>query len=75
MATQITITNIPDEVRDGLAAQAARRSQSMYEFLRAELERIASRPSIADWLQSRDKSDNARVPASVILRARDADRK
>ena len=38
-------------------------------------ERIASRQSIADWLQSRDKSDYARVPASAILRARDADRK
>lgn len=75
MATQITITNIPDKVRDGLAVQAARRSQSMDEFLRAELERIASRPPMADWLKSRDKSENARVPASVILRARDADRK
>ena len=75
MATQITITDIPDEVRDGLAAQAARRNQNLDEFLRAELERIASRQSIADWLQSRGKSDNARVPASAILRARDADRK
>ena len=75
MATQITITNIPDKVRDELADKAARRSQSMDEFLRAELERIASRPSIADWLQSRDKSENARVPAFAVLRARDADRK
>lgn len=75
MATRITITNIPDTVRDGLAAQAARRNQDLDEFLRAELERIASRPSMADWLKSRDKSENARVPASVILHARDADRK
>lgn len=74
MATQITITNIPDEVRDEIAVRAARRRQSVDEFLRAELERIASRPSVENWLQSRDKSENARVPASVILRARDADR-
>lgn len=75
MATQITITNIPDEVRDEIAVRAARRNQSLDEFLRSELERIASRPSVEDWLQSRDESENARVPASVILRARDADRK
>ena len=75
MATQITITNVPDEVRDELAVRAARRSQTLDDFLRAELERIASRQSVQDLLQSRDKSDNARVPASVILRARDADRK
>lgn len=75
MATQITITNVPDEVRDKLAVRAARQNQSLDEFLRAELERIASRPSAEDWLQSRDKSENARVPASAILRARDADMK
>ena len=51
MPVEITIRNVPEEVRDELAALAALKRQSMQEFLRGELERIASRPSIAAWLQ------------------------
>ena len=50
----------------------------MQEFLRSELEKIASRPSIEVWLQTvRERKDaaEARVDASSILQARDADRK
>ena len=42
---------IPEEVRDGLASRAVFQRQSMQEFLRCELERIASRPSVGAWLQ------------------------
>ena len=45
MPVQITIRGIPEAVRDELAARAALNRQSMQEFLRTELERIASRPS------------------------------
>ena len=78
MAIQITIRGVPEEVRDELAARAALKRQSMQEFLRGELERIASRPSVATWLQGvRDRKTVAetRVQPSRILRARDADRK
>ena len=51
MAVQITIRNVPEEVRDEIAAKAARQRQSMQEFLRGELERIASKPSIDAWLE------------------------
>ena len=47
MPVQITIRGVLEEVRDKLAARAALQRQSMQEFLRGELERIASRPSIA----------------------------
>ncbi|MDE2979333.1 MAG: hypothetical protein OXU63_17700 [Acidobacteriota bacterium] len=50
----------------------------MQEFLRGELEKIASRPSLEVWLQTvRDRKDAAgtRVDTDTILRARDADRK
>ncbi len=49
----------------------------MEEFLRGELERIASRPSIDAWLQDLRASKEAagtRIPPSAILRARDPDR-
>ena len=77
MPVQITIRNVPKEVRDELAVRAARQRQSMQEFLRAELERIASRPSLDAWLQGvreRKTVAETRVEADRILRARVADR-
>ena len=77
MPVQITICGVPDTVRDELAARAASQRLSMQEFLRRELERIASRPSSGAWLrQVRERKGAAgtRVRTSSILRARDADR-
>ena len=77
MVVQITIRGVPEEVRDELAVRAALQRQSMQEFLRCELERIASRPSVGAWLQevrARKEVMGTRVPPSAILRERDADR-
>lgn len=78
MPVRISIRGVPEEVRDELAARAARRCQSMQEFLRGELERIASKPSIDVWLENvrqRKQSTTNSVETSDILKARDADRK
>ncbi len=78
MPIQITIRNVPEEVRDELAVRAALQRQSMQAFLRGELERIASRPSAAAWLQevrARKAVAETRVEPRKIVRARDADRK
>ena len=77
MPVQITIRDVPEEVRDALAVRAAWQRQSMQAFLRDELERIASRPSIREWLhgiRERKESAGTRVRPSSILQARDADR-
>ena len=77
MPVQITIRDVPEEVRDQLAARAALQRQSMQEFLRGELERIASRPSLGAWLQGvreRKAVAETRVQPYSILRARDSDR-
>ena len=77
MAVQITIRNVSEEVRDELALRAARNRQSMQEFLRTELERIASQPSIDEWLRQvreRVEESGTRISAAEILEARDADR-
>ena len=42
MSVQITITDVPEEIRDKLARRAALRSQTLEEFLRRELERIVA---------------------------------
>ena len=57
MATQINIRDVPERVRDELAARAALQGKSMQEFLRAELERLAARPSVDAWLQQVRKRD------------------
>jgi plasmid stability protein len=78
MAVQITIRDVPEQVRDELAARAARQGKSMQEYLRAELDRIAARPSLDAWLEGvrqRKEAAKSRVSARDILRARDADRR
>jgi plasmid stability protein len=78
MSVQINIRDVPEKVRDELAARAALRGQSMQEFLRAELERIAARPSIDAWLQqvrARKRATQTLVSSRQILESRNADRR
>jgi antitoxin FitA len=78
MSVQITIRNVPDKVRDELAARAALKGKSMQEFLRAELEHLAARPSVEAWLQQvrkRKRATQTRVSARQILDQRDAERR
>ena len=77
MAVKITIRDVPEELRDELAARAADRRQSMQAYLLGELERIAYRPSNAEWvreLREWKKRHEVRLIVSEILEARNADR-
>lgn len=78
MSVQITIRDVPEKVRDELAARAALQGKSMQEFLHAELRRMAARPSIETWLQQvrrRKRAAQSRVSIEEILKNRDADRR
>ena len=78
MSVQITIRNIRTDVRDELAARAARKGQSMQEFLRNELERIAALPTaeeLLDKIRQRKGATGTRLEPSDVLAARDADRR
>ena len=78
MSIQITIRDVSEKVRDELAARAALQGKSMQEYLRAEPERLAARPSIESWLQQvrkRKRASQTRVSSSQILRDRDSDRR
>ena len=78
MGVQITIRDVPHEVRDEIAARAARAGKSMQEYLKEQLEQLAIRPSIGDWLDRvrRRKELTRRVVSSeVIIDHRDADRR
>jgi plasmid stability protein len=77
MPVQINIRDVPEKVRDELAARAALQGKSMQEFLRSELERLAARPSMNAWLQhvrKRKRAAQTRVSSKQILENRNADR-
>lgn len=75
--TSITVRDVPTEVRDELAARAARAGRSLQEHLRAELIELASKPSVEEVLaraRSRTRTTSSSLPAKRILDHRDADR-
>ncbi|MGK5112053.1 MULTISPECIES: FitA-like ribbon-helix-helix domain-containing protein [unclassified Geodermatophilus] len=78
MPVSMTIRDVPDETRDVLAARAARAGQSLQEYVRAELNALAARPSpdeLWERVRNRVRATGTRVPAEVILDLRDADRR
>ena len=78
MAIQINIRDVPERVRDELAARAALQGKSMQEYLRAELERMVARPSVDTWLEQvrkRKRAAQTQVSPKQILENRNADRR
>ena len=77
MGVEITVYDVPENVRDRLTEKAADRSQSLEEYLRQELERIAATPSVASLVEEirhRKEASGTSIPTSEILGARDDDR-
>ena len=78
MSVAITVREVPDAVRDELAARAARSGRSLQEYLRAMLVDTAARPPASDVIaraRARVAATGSRVDAASILAARDADRR
>ena len=74
----LTIRNVPDEVRDVLAARAARSGRSLQEYLASLLAELAAKPSVDDVLaraRERARITGSSVSVEDILAARDADRR
>lgn len=75
--TAITIRNVPEDVRDELAARAARSGRSLQEYLVAQLGELALRPdpsAVLDRIRSRKTLTSSTLDASAILALRDVDR-
>jgi antitoxin FitA len=74
----VTIRDVPDDVRDELAARAAHSGQSLQEYLRAILVTVASRPTVDDVLaraRARVTATGVRLDPAATLAAKDADRR
>jgi antitoxin FitA len=78
MATvAVTIRNVPDHVRDELAARASKSGRSLQEYLLRQLTALASRPDREDVIaraRQRVRATGTRLDVSDILTDRDADR-
>lgn len=70
MATTITIRQVPQDVRNELAARAARSGRSLQEYMLGEVTKLASKPAIEDWTASlveRKRRSGIEVPTQSIL--------
>jgi antitoxin FitA len=78
VSVAITIRDVPDVVRDELAARAARAGKSLQEYLRGMLVETATHPTVDDVIaraRARVAATGVRVDADSILAARDAERR
>lgn len=78
MSVAVTVRDVPDQVRDELAARAARAGMSLQEYLRRLLVESAARPAVGDLIaraRARVDATGVRLDAESILAARDADRR
>lgn len=78
MSVAITVRDVPDAVRDELAARAARAGKSMQEYLRMMLVEQTMQPTVDDVIaraRARVAATGSLVSADAILGVRDAERR
>lgn len=51
MSKMIQVRDVPDEVHGTLKSRAAREGMSLSDFIKRELERLAERPTMREWLE------------------------
>lgn len=76
--TSITIRHIPEDTHAELAARAARRGQSLQEYLRSQLLELVRRPdarTLMGRVDDRKKTAGTRLPADRIIEHRDRGRR
>jgi plasmid stability protein len=74
----ITVRDVPDEVRDELAARAASAGRSLQQYLRGELIELALRPSpeaFVERLQARKRATGTHLSDDAIVHYRDEERR
>ncbi len=78
MGVAVTVRDVPSEVRDELAARAARAGQSLQEYLRARLIEEAAHPDVDDVIaraRHRARALGTRLDIATLLADKDADRR
>ena len=70
MSTMVQIRNVPDTLHRKLKARAAHSGQTLSDYLLAELERLAARPTREEMLKKLHsrKRVTLKTPAAVVIR-------
>ena len=71
MSKMIQVRDVPEHVHRTLKARAAREGMSLSDLIKRELEHVAERPSMAEWLErtQQAKPIPAKRTAAQIVRA------
>jgi plasmid stability protein len=74
MSKMIQVRDVPESVHGALKARAAREGMSLSDFIKRELERVAERPTMREWLERAQQAKPIpaqRTAAQVIRELRD----
>jgi len=66
----IQVRDVPEQVHGTLKSRAAREGMSLSDFIKRELERVAERPSMLEWLErtAQAKPVSSKKSAAQIIR-------
>lgn len=74
MSKMIQVRDVPESVHGALKSRAAREGMSLSDFIKRELERVAERPTMREWLERTEQAKPIpakRTAAQVIRELRD----
>ena len=75
MSTMIQIRDVPDRIHITLKVRAAREGMSLSDYLKRELEHVAERPTMREWLELTRQAEpipGERSAAQIVRELRDS---
>ena len=69
MNKHVQIRNLPPDLHQRLKQRALARSQTLSDYLREELERIAMLPTLQEWVQMARRQPPVDVSAEEVVEA------
>jgi antitoxin FitA len=76
MSKMIQIRNVPDDLHRTLKVRAAKAGMTLSDYLLSEIEQVANKPTLREWLEMVSRDEPVEVdesPAEIIRRMRDAE--
>jgi antitoxin FitA len=76
MSKMLQIRNVPDDLHRTLKVRAAKASMTLSDYLLSEIEQVANKPTLREWLEMVSRDEPVEVdesPAEIIRRMRDAE--
>jgi antitoxin FitA len=76
MSKMIQIRNVPEDLHRTLKVRAAKAGMTLSDYLLSEIEQVANKPTLREWLEMVSRDEPVEVdesPAQIIRRMRDAE--